>query len=137
MISNAQRDVLVTAACEVRRLAYTPYSNYPVGAAILAENGRIFTGVNIENASYSLTVCAERTAVFKMVSEGVRRILAVVICTDDGGSACGACRQVLCEFAGDIPVWLTDSDRNVRQTTLYTLLPDHFGPKHLPERLGN
>ena len=132
MVSNAQRDALVTAACEARRFAYTPYSNYPVGAAILAEDGRIFTGVNIENASYSLTVCAERTAVFKMVSEGVRRILAVAICTDDGGSACGACRQVLCEFAGDIPVWLSDSDRNVRQTTLYTLLPDHFGPKHLP-----
>ncbi len=132
MISNAQRDALITAAYEARRLAYAPYSNYSVGAAILAEDGRIFTGVNVENASYSLTVCAERTAVFKMVSEGVRRLLAVAICTDDGGSACGACRQVLCEFAGDIPVWLSDSDRNVRQTTLYTLLPDHFGPKHLP-----
>ncbi len=132
MISNAQRDALITAAYEARRLAYAPYSNYPVGAAILAEDGRIFTGVNVENVSYSLTVCAERTAVFKMVSEGVRRLLAVAICTDDGGSACGACRQVLCEFAGDIPVWLSDSDRNVRQTTLYTLLPDHFGPKHLP-----
>ena len=132
MVSNAQRDALVRAACEARLLAYTPYSQYPVGAAILAEDGRIFTGVNVENASYSLTVCAERTAVYKMVSEGVRRILAVAICTDDGGSACGACRQVLCEFAGDIPVWSSDSDRNVRQTTLYTLLPDHFGPKHLP-----
>ncbi len=132
MISNAQRDALITAAYEARRLAYAPYSNYPVGAAILAEDGRIFTGVNVENVSYSLTVCAERTAVFKMVSEGVRRLLAVAICTDDGGSACGACRQVLCEFAGDIPVWLSDSDRNVRQTTLYTLLPDNFGPKHLP-----
>ncbi len=132
MISNAQRDALITAAYEARRLAYAPYSNYSVGAAILAEDGRIFTGVNVENASYSLTVCAERTAVFKMVSEGVRRLLAVAICTDDGGSACGACRQVLCEFAGDIPVWLSDSDRNVRQTTLYTLLPDNFGPKHLP-----
>ena len=98
----------------------------------MAEDGRIFTDVNVENASYSLTVCAERTAVFKMVSEGVRRLLAVAICTDDGGSACGACRQVLCEFADDIPVWLSDSEGNVRQTTLYTLLPDHFGPKHLP-----
>ncbi len=131
MDTNAQRDALVTAACEARRLAYTPYSDYPVGAAILAEDGRIFTGVNVENASYSLTVCAERTAVFKMVSEGVRRILAVAICTDNGSSACGACRQVLSEFAGDIPVWLSDNDSNVRQTTLYTLLPDHFGPKHL------
>ncbi len=131
MVTNAQRDALVAAACKARRLAYTPYSDYPVGAAILAEDGRIFTGVNVENASYSLTVCAERTAVFKMVSEGVRRILAVAICTDNGSSACGACRQVLSEFAGDIPVWLSDNDSNVRQTTLYTLLPDHFGPKHL------
>ncbi len=132
MISNVERDALVAAACEARQFAYTPYSNYPVGAAILAEDGRIFTGVNVENASYSLTICAERTAVFKMISEGVRRILAVAICTGDGGSACGACRQVLCEFAADdIPVWLSDNDHNVRQTSLYTLLPDHFGPKHL------
>ena len=131
MVTNAQRDALVTAACEARRLAYTPYSNYPVGAAILAEDGRIFTGVNVENASYSLTVCAERTAVFKMVSEGVQGLLAVAICTDNGSSPCGACRQVLSEFAGDIPVWLSDGDSNVRQTTLYTLLPDHFGPKQL------
>ena len=132
MVTDAQRDALVRAACEAQRLAYAPYSHYSVGAAILAEDGQIFTGVNVEIASYSLTVCAERTAVLKMVSTGVRRLLAIAICTDNGGSPCGACRQVLSEFAGDIPVWLSDGDNNVRQTTLYTLLPDHFGPTQLP-----
>ncbi len=131
MITEAQREALITAACEIRQRAYVPYSNYPVGAAILAEDGHIFTGVNVENASYGLSNCAERTAVFKMVSEGVSRFLAVAICTDNGGSPCGACRQVLTEFASDVPVWLSDGDGNVRETTLYTLLPDHFGPEHL------
>ncbi len=131
MITEAQREALITAACEIRQRAYAPYSNYPVGAAILAEDGRVFTGVNVENASYGLSNCAERTAVFKMVSEGVSRFLAVAICTDNGGSPCGACRQVLTEFAGDVPVWLSDGDGNVHETTLYTLLPDHFGPEHL------
>ncbi len=131
MISEVQKEALLAAACEARGRAYAPYSHYRVGAAVLTKNGRIFTGVNVENASYGLANCAERTAVFKMVSEGERRILAVAICTENGGSPCGACRQVLTEFGGDVPVWLSDDQGNVRQTSLHALLPDHFGPEHL------
>ena len=131
MISEAQKEELIQAAISVRKMAYAPYSNYAVGAAILVENGRIFTGVNVENASYGLTNCAERTAVYKAVSEGYQRVYAVVVATENAGSPCGACRQVLAEFAGDVPVWLVDDSGNGRKTTLYTLLPDHFGPEHL------
>lgn len=131
MISSEQRDTLIAAAAEARQQAYAPYSNYAVGAALLGGDGRVYTGCNVENSSYGLSICAERTAVFKMVSEGVRQIEAVVVCTENAGSPCGACRQVLTEFAGDIPVWLVDAEGNGRATTLYTLLPDHFGPEHL------
>jgi cytidine deaminase len=130
-ITNEQRADLIAAACEARQRAYVPYSHYAVGAALLLEDGRIITGVNVENVSYGLTICAERTAVFKMVSEGVQRFTAVAICTENGGSPCGACRQVMTEFAGDVPVYLCDAQSNCRETTLYTLLPDHFGPEHL------
>jgi len=132
MISEAARDELIRAARAAREQAYAPYSKYKVGAALLVENGRIVTGCNVENVSYGLTNCAERTAVFKAVSEGYRNIQAVVVCTENAGSPCGACRQVLAEFAGDVPVWLVDTNGNGRETTLYTLLPDHFGPEHLP-----
>ncbi|MCO5188903.1 MAG: cytidine deaminase [Anaerolineae bacterium] len=131
-ISTRQRQDLLTAACEARQHAYAPYSSYAVGAAILAKNGATYAGVNVENASYGLSICAERSAVFKMVSDGVREILAVAVCTENGGSPCGACRQVLAEFSADIPVFLLDIHGNMRETTLYTLLPDHFGPEHLP-----
>jgi cytidine deaminase len=136
MIEDATREKLIAAALAARKLAYAPYSGYPVGAALLGGDGRIYTGCNVENASYGLANCAERTAVFKMVSEGVREILALVVCTANAGSPCGACRQVLTEFAGDVPVWLVDESGNGRETTLYTLLPDHFGPEHLPEEPG-
>lgn len=131
MVSLEQRDELIRLACEVRERAYAPYSNYRVGAAILLADGRFYTGVNVENASYGLSICAERTAVFKMVSEGRGEIVAVAVSTENAGSPCGACRQVLAEFAGDVPVWLVDGVGNGRQTTLHTLLPDHFGPEHL------
>lgn len=131
MISNEQRDALIQAAIKARKQSYSPYSKYAVGAALLADNGRFYTGCNVENSSYGLTICAERTAVVKMVSEGVGKIKAIVVCTENAGSPCGACRQVLAEFAGDVPVWLVDADGNGRETTLYTLLPDHFGPEHL------
>ncbi len=130
-VSTQQKKALLQAACAIREKAYAPYSKYQVGAAILAANGRIFTGVNVENSSYGLCNCAERTAVFKMVTEGIQELRAVAVCTDNAGSPCGACRQVLSEFGGDVPVLLTDTEGNMRETTLYTLLPDHFGPEHL------
>ena len=131
MINDEQRAALIQAALTVRAMAYAPYSDYPVGAALLMADGRIVTGVNVENASYGLSMCAERTAVFKAVAEGQQKILAVAVATDNAGSPCGACRQVLTEFAGDVPVYLVDAAGNGRDTTLYALLPDHFGPEHL------
>lgn len=131
MSTKEQRAALIQAALAVRAKAYASYSNYPVGAALLMEDGSIITGVNVENASYGLTICAERTAVGKAVTEGYRKILAVAVATDNAGSPCGACRQVLTEFAGDVPVYLVDAAGNGRDTTLYKLLPDHFGPEHL------
>ena len=131
MLNEESKQKLIASAQECRQYAYAPYSNYQVGSALLTETGKIITGVNVENASYGLSNCAERTAVFRMVAGGMQRILAIAICTENGGSPCGACRQVLTEFAGDIPVYLCDIAGNVRETTLYTLLPDHFGPEHL------
>lgn len=131
MITPEQRTALIDAAVTARASAYAPYSNYAVGAALLMANGRIVTGVNVENSSYGLSNCAERTAVFKAVSEGERRILAVAVATENAGSPCGACRQVLTEFAGDVPVYLVNAQGQGRETTLYQLLPDHFGPEHL------
>lgn len=131
MVTRSDKEKLVDAACTVRANAYAPYSRYRVGAAILLEDDRIITGVNVENASYGHTICAERTAVVRAVTEGFERMQAIAICTENGGSPCGACRQVLVEFAGDIPVLMSDARGNVRETTLYQLLPDHFGPQHL------
>ena len=131
-ISEIQREALMEAASAARARAYVPYSHYKVGAAILTGNGRLVTGVNVENASYGLTICAERTAVTKMVSEGEQVITAVVVATENGGSPCGACRQVLAEFAPeDIPIWLIDAQGKWQETTLHTLLPLHFTPEHL------
>ena len=136
MLTEDQKDQLFAVACKAREKAYAPYSDYAVGAAILAGDGRIFTGVNVENASYGLGICAERSAVFSAVSAGVRRILAVAVCTENAVSPCGACRQVLSEFGGDMLVLLGDTEGHIRETNLLILLPDQFGPKDLPEPDG-
>ena len=112
------------AACEE---AYAPYSGFAVGAAVTAEDGRTYTGVNIENSSYGLSICAERVAVFRAVADGARRITAVAVSSSgDDASPCGACRQVLAEFAGDdVPVtFLRDGKELTR--TLGELLPETF-----------
>lgn len=132
MIDPATRDALVSAACAARAYAYAPYSHFAVGAAILGEDGRIYTGVNVENASYGLTICAERSAIVSMVSAGVQRFSAAAVCTSNGVSPCGACRQVLAEFAGDVPIFIARPDNTVHDTTLLALLPVNFGPEHLP-----
>jgi cytidine deaminase len=131
MVTEEQKEALIETARRVQALAYAPYSGYPVGAAILAEDGRIFSGVNVENAVYNLGTCAERAAVFAAVTAGVRKIEAVAVSTRNAGSPCGACRQVLSEFAGDVPVWLVDGEGHVREQTLGALLPFPFGPQHL------
>lgn len=110
--------------------SYSPYSRYRVGAALLCADGRVFTGCNIENASFGLSNCAERTALFKAVSEGAREFIAVAIASD--GSApypCGACRQALNEFAPEMRVLVTWGENEVDKTTLPALLPHGFGPK--------
>ena len=122
---------LLEMALGMHAYSYVPYSNYPVGAALLAKDGRVFTGCNVENAAYGNTLCAERTALCKAVSEGAREFVAIAIAAK--GSApfpCGACRQSLYEFAPDLRVMVT-WDGNVRKTTLRELLPEGFGPSSL------
>ncbi|MEM8955840.1 MAG: cytidine deaminase [Verrucomicrobiota bacterium] len=123
---------LLDAAARARQNAYAPYSNFKVGAALLTETGEIFTGCNVENASYGLSNCAERTAVFKAVSEGHQSFKAIAISLVGGGSPCGACRQVLNEFAPNLLVLIADeSGQLTSQTTLDALLPNPFGPNNL------
>lgn len=124
-------EMLLNSAIEARKFAYAPYSGYKVGAALLATDGRVFTGCNVENAAYGNAMCAERTALFKAVSEGARAFSAIAIA--GSGSApfpCGACRQSLYEFAPQLRVLVT-WDGQVRKTTLDALLPEGFGPASL------
>lgn len=126
---------LIQAAIQARRWAYAPYSNYRVGAALLTASGRIYDGVNVENAAFPITICAERVAVFKAVSEGERRFSAIAVVTSNGGSPCGSCRQALAEFGLDTVVIIADDQgRIVRQTTVAELLPEAFGPADLPRQ---
>ncbi len=122
---------LIAQAVEARKRAYTPYSHYKVGAALLGKSGKVYLGCNVENASYGHTVCAERTAVLKAVSEGEREFEAIAVVTRNGGSPCGACRQVMAEFAPELTIYIADKNGEYRTTTLSDLLPDMFTPKHL------
>lgn len=123
---------LAQLAATARNSAYAPYSKFQVGAALLAENGEVFNGCNVENASYGLTICAERTAVFKAVSAGHTSFTAIAISVPGSGSPCGACRQVLNEFNPAMMIYLADEKgRITRETTLQQLLPDAFGPENL------
>jgi cytidine deaminase len=131
-LNEETQDKLIRLATEVRQHSYSPYSNYPVGAALLAKSGKIYSGANVENAVYPMTICAERAAVFKAVSEGDREFEAIAVVTRDGGTPCGACRQVLAEFGVDTLVLIADDAGVVhRQMTVAELLPDSFGPSNL------
>ena len=117
-----------------REKAYVPYSKFKVGAALLAEDGTVYHGCNIENSSYGLANCAERTAIFKAVSEGVKKFKAIAVVADTKGpcSPCGACRQVISEFcAPEMPVYLTNLHGETLQTTVGDLLPGAFTPGDL------
>lgn len=107
-ITDEIRNNLIQSALEARQWAYAPYSHYKVGAALLTSSGRVYDGVNVENAAYPTSVCAERVAIFKAVSEGEREFSALAVVTSNGGSPCGACRQVLSEFGLDTLVYLAD-----------------------------
>ncbi|NTW71868.1 MAG: cytidine deaminase [Eubacteriaceae bacterium] len=132
---NEKLDRLVDLAIKSKEMAYVPYSKFRVGAAVLSADGRIFGGCNIENASYGATNCAERTAVFKSVSEGARQIEAIAIASDHPTFAypCGICRQVMAEFGQDIIIILVNKNREIIQTNIEDLLPHSFTKKDLPE----
>ncbi len=123
---------LVAAAIEAQKLAYCPYSNYPVGAAILTKHGEIISASNVENASYGLCICAERNAVFKAVSEGKKEFTAIAVVTKDGGFSCGACRQVINEFSPNILLIVAkDNGEIVKEIQLNEILPYAFGPANM------
>lgn len=132
VLSKQETQALIDLANEARCRAYVPYSNYPVGAALRTRSGRIFTGVNVENAAYPTTMCAERIAIYKAVSEGEREFDVIAVVTPNGGSPCGGCRQVMAEFGLDTIVLIADGQgRLLQQTTVKDLLPGAFTPDHL------
>jgi cytidine deaminase len=126
-LTDEKRKQLISAASQVRIRAYAPYSNYQVGAALLTKSGQVFTGVNVENAAYPDSICAERSAVFNAVSAGELEFEAIAVVTRNGGTPCGSCRQVLAEFGLDIEVLLADEEENLlQQKTVRDLLPGAF-----------
>jgi cytidine deaminase len=131
-LTDTERKALIDLANEARRRAHAPYSNYQVGAALRTRSGRIFTGCNVENAAYPTSMCAERIAIFKAVSEGEKEFDVVALVTPNGKTPCGGCRQVMAEFGLDTVVLVADgSGRLLQETTVADLLPDAFIPKDL------
>ena len=131
-MNDADKHALIAHAVAARQWAYAPYSDYPVGAALLAASGRFYDGCNVENAAYGSSICAERTALVKAVSEGERLFEAVAVVTNAGGSPCGSCRQMLAEFGLELTVLLVNgAGEVVSETTLRALLPDAFTPESL------
>jgi cytidine deaminase len=131
---------LSRAALSVQRRAHAPYSRYPVGAALLVASGRVFAGCNVENASFGLTICAERSAIVQMVAAGERKPVALFVVTKGPvlGTPCGACRQTLAEFALDLPIYLAVEGDALppRLTSLSALLPEAFRADALGEGAG-
>lgn len=125
---------IIEKAIQAKEKAYCPYSNFKVGACLLTKSGKTFTGCNIENAAYSPSVCAERTAIFKAVSEGEREFVAIAIVgseQNDYSSPCGVCRQVMAEFNPNLDVVLIKTKDDYKIKKLHELLPGFFGPKNL------
>lgn len=132
MLSEEIKKQLIDHAIKAQKGAYTPYSHYDVGAAILTSSGRIIEGANIENAVYPLGLCAERVAAFKAVFEGEKHFDAIAVVTRNGGTPCGACRQVLREFSKELIVLIANEQGELTlETTLADLLPYSFGPEDL------
>src|SRR4029077_4813384 len=130
---DAQHDALIAAARTAREHAHAPYSNFRVGAAVRAKSGRIFTGCNVENATFGLTLCAERVAVFKAISEGERGFDAVAVVADQAALTppCGACRQILWEFCGHAEVILANLNGKIERYRMSGLLPKPFDQSFL------
>ena len=129
----SEYDQLIAAAKRARENAHAPYSDFRVGAAVRAKSGRIFGGCNVENATYGLTVCAERLAIFKAVSEGERGFDAVAVVTDSEKLTppCGACRQIIWEFCADVPVILSNLQGKTEITRMRDLFPKPFDSSNL------
>lgn len=135
-LSQQEKQSLIDLANAARAHAYVPYSNYPVGSALRTKTGKLYTGVNVENAAYPQTMCAERVAIFKAVSEGEKEFEVISVVTDNGGSPCGGCRQVMAEFGLDTLVLLADGKGNlVKETTVRELLPEAFTPEKLGKQV--
>lgn len=132
-VSTVNSEELAEAARSAREMAYAPYSLYTVGAALLTADGTVFTGCNVENAAYPATICAERVAITKAISEGHREFVALAVATRNGGTPCGICRQVMLEFAPEMAVIIADDEHICEETTVNDLLPAGFGPTQLPD----
>lgn len=132
------KEQLIKLAIEARENAYSPYSNFKVGAAVLFENGKTYTGCNIENASYGATNCAERSAIFNAVSDGGRVLKAIALIGDPNNYTypCGICRQVISEFAesGDVKIYIVKNSTDYIETTLEEILPGSFTKKDLDNK---
>ena len=125
---------LIGDAIQAQHRSYAPYSHYQVGAAVLTASGKVFTGANVENAAYPASMCAERVAIFKAVSEGEKNFTAIAVVTSNAGMPCGGCRQVMAEFGMDTLVLIADDQGNiVRKLTVRELLPGAFTPEDLPK----
>ena len=124
---------LIQHAVTARQKAYAPYSNFTVGSAVETQSGEVFSGCNVENASIGLTICAERNALAAAVAAGHRDFKQIVVASNSGVMPCGACRQVIWELCGDIPIILVDEDGHTAQTTSQKLLPSAFSPNDLSE----
>jgi cytidine deaminase len=124
-------EALIAHALDARERAYAPYSRYQVGAAVLAADGTVILGCNVENAAYPATICAERVALTGAVAQGKRDLVAIAVATADGGSPCGSCRQVMAELGPDMTVYIADAQGHFRTTSVRDLLPDWFTSAHL------
>jgi cytidine deaminase len=129
----SRQEVLIAAAKKARENAHARFSNFKVGAALQASSGKIYGGCNVENASYGLTVCAERVALFKAISEGERKFEAIAVVTDTDSLTppCGACRQLIWEFCGDVPVVLANLKGKVEVMRMSELFPKPFDASNL------
>jgi cytidine deaminase len=124
-------ETLVAAALAARQRAYAPYSHYLVGAAVLTADGTIINGCNVENAAYPATICAERVALTAAIAQGHRDLIAIAVATNNGGTPCGICRQVMAELGPAMTVYIADASGSYQTTTVASLLPGAFRGENL------
>ena len=118
---------LIQHAITAQKRALAPYSNYFVGAAVLTDSNTVILGCNVESKAYPTTLCAERVAIFSALSQGYKKFKSLAVVTNDGATPCGSCRQIIHEFAGDIPIYISDINKNIISTSTKELLPKPFG----------